>query len=174
MPLRAQVHRLDVDRDAVRLHQLGECIGDLLAQTLLHREAAREQAHQAGQLRDANDLLVRHVADVGEAVERQRVVLAERIEGDRALDDLADEAVAIAATLSRKSGQQLVVALVAGSRLVERLQEACWRPFRAGGVEVHPEGREDLRNRVLKPQPVRRLHVPRRDLLPRHRLLRVA
>jgi hypothetical protein len=37
---------------------LDEGVGDLLAEALLHGEAAREQAHQPGQLGDADDPLV--------------------------------------------------------------------------------------------------------------------
>jgi hypothetical protein len=73
---------------------------DLLAEALLQGEAAREQAHQPGQLRDADDPLVRDVADVREAVEGH----AERVKGDRPLDDLADEAVVVAAALGRERG----------------------------------------------------------------------
>src|SRR5690348_17583615 len=65
-------------------------ISTLFPYTTLFRS---EDAHQPGQLGDADDLLVRDVAEEGVAVERQRVVLAQRVEVDRSLDDLADVAV---------------------------------------------------------------------------------
>jgi hypothetical protein len=48
------------------------------------------------------------------------MVLAERVEGDRSFDDLADEAVLGDATLGRERGQQLRIAVVARGRVVER------------------------------------------------------
>ena len=85
--LRAQVRRLETDGDAARLDQLDERVGDLLAHPLLHREAARVEADESRQLRDADDLVARDVRDVRGAVERQRVMLAQRVERDRAFDD---------------------------------------------------------------------------------------
>ena len=67
-----------------------EHVGDLLAEALLDGEAPREQPDEAGQLRDADDPLAGDVADVGVAEEGQRVVLAERGERDRPLDDLRE------------------------------------------------------------------------------------
>ena len=87
--LRAEVRRLEVDGDAARRDELDERVGDLLAEPLLHGEAPREQAHEPRQLRDADDPVAGDVADVRDAVERQRVVLAEALERDRPLDDLA-------------------------------------------------------------------------------------
>ena len=86
---RAQVGGLEVDGHAGRLDQLHQRVGDLLADTLLHREALGEQADEPCELRDADDLLAGDVADVGDAVEGQSVVLAQRVERDRPLDDLA-------------------------------------------------------------------------------------
>src|SRR5581483_10609857 len=63
--LRAEMLGLDMDCDAVWLHQRDERVRDLHAQAFLDREAAREQAHEPGQLRDADDLLVRDVSNVG-------------------------------------------------------------------------------------------------------------
>src|SRR6185312_5245650 len=164
--LGAQMRRLQMDGDPPGLDQLCDRVGDLLAEALLHGEAAREHARYPGQLRDADDPLVRDVADMSEPVERQRVVLAERVEGDRPFDDLADEAVLGDAALGRESGQQLGIAVVAGGRVVERSQEALRRSRRAGRVEVHPERREDLRHRPLETTPFLWLDVPRRRPIP--------
>src|SRR5207237_1808211 len=102
---------------AVRLEQPHELTCDLDANAVLHCEAPRENADQSRQLRDADDLFVRDVADVGVAVEREHVMLAERVELDRSLDDLADAAVRAAVTLRRKGGEELRAACVSGSRL---------------------------------------------------------
>ncbi len=74
--LRAQVHRVQVHRHTMRLQQANQLIGDLDPDPLLNSEAPREDAHQPGQLGDADDLLVCDIADVCVAVERECVVLA--------------------------------------------------------------------------------------------------
>src|SRR5207247_3805459 len=51
--LRAEVRRFELDGDAFGLDQLDQRVGDLLAEPLLHGEAARVEPHEAGQLRDA-------------------------------------------------------------------------------------------------------------------------
>jgi hypothetical protein len=84
-----------------------ERVGDLLTEALLDREAVGEQAHQAGELGQAQDALVRDVAEVRGAVERQGVVLAQRVERDRPFDDLADKAVLGDATLGGEGGEEL-------------------------------------------------------------------
>ena len=87
------MRRLEVHGDAARRDELDERVGDLLPEPLLHGESARVEAHEPRQLRDAEDLAAGDVRDVRGAVERQRVVLAEREERDRPLDDLAVRAV---------------------------------------------------------------------------------
>ena len=80
-----------------------EPVGDLLGQPLLHLQAAGEQLDDPGELRQPEDAVAREVADVGDALEREQVVLAERVERDVAGED------------------ELVVALVVGEgREVER------------------------------------------------------
>src|SRR6266540_7331226 len=99
--------------DPVRLEDANQLIGDLNAYALLDGEAPREQAHQPGELGDADDLLVRDVADERVAVEGQRVVLAQRVELDRAFDDLANAAVRASVAFGWEGGQELRIALVA-------------------------------------------------------------
>ncbi len=139
--LRAEVRGLEVDGDAVRRDQLDERVRDLLAEPLLHREPAGVELDEARQLRDADDLGAGDVGDVRGAEERQRMVLAQAVERDRTLDDLADEAPSASPRpLGRERRQQLRVAVVAGGRVVERPQEplrrlaacrACPAPCRA-------------------------------------------
>ena len=86
---RAQVGCLEVDGDAGRRDQLDQGVRNLLAEALLDREALAEEPDEPRQLRDADDLVPGDVADVRDAVEGQSMVLAERVERDRPLDDLA-------------------------------------------------------------------------------------
>ena len=151
----AEVRGLEVDGDAARLDQLDERVGDLLAEPLLHREAAREQAHEPRQLRDADDLVAGDVAHVCDAVERQRVVLTEADERDRPLDDLPGERERELRRLARKGGHQLLVAVVAGRRVVERTQEPRRRLPRPRRGQVHPERSEDLADVLLEAPPLR-------------------
>src|SRR5690348_4992930 len=126
-------------------------ISTLFPYTTLFRS---EDAHQPGQLGDADDLLVRDVAEEGVAVERQRVVLAQRVEVDRSLDDLADVAVRTAVAFGRKRGEQLGVALITGRRLEQGVEVALRRLPRAGRVQVHAERLEDLRRVALELLPL--------------------
>src|SRR6266550_701479 len=142
--LRAQVRCVEVNRHAVRLEHPHQLVCDLYANAFLHCEAPRENADQSRQLRDADDLFVRDVADVGVAVEREYVMLAQRVELDRSLDDLADAAVRAAVTLGRKGGEELRVAFVSGRRLEQGAQVATRGRAGARRVEVHAEGLEDL------------------------------
>src|SRR5919198_5265344 len=97
---------------------------DLLAEALLQGEPAGEDPYEPRQLRDADDPLASDVADVRDAVERERVVLAEGAERDRPLDDLGEHRLRPVGRLRRERRQQLRIALVARSRVVERAQEA--------------------------------------------------
>src|SRR5581483_11525002 len=143
-----------------RLDELRERVGDLLAEPLLHREATRVEADEPRQLRDTQDLVARDVADVRRAVERQRMVLAQREERDRALDDLAVPAVCMARPLGWKGRPELRVAAVASGRVEHRLQEPARRVTRARCVELHPERREDLADVRLVASPVLRVDRP--------------
>ncbi len=90
---------------------------------------------------------------MGVAVKRQRVVLAESIEGDRPLDDLPGRRGRVS-RLGRERRHELLVALVAGGRVEQGLEEAPRRLPRAGSVGRHAEGREDLGDVRLVALPV--------------------
>lgn len=122
--LRTQMHRFQVDRNAVRQQDLLQRFGELAADALLHREAAGEQPHQSGQLGQAEDVLVGDVADVRLAEERQSVVLAEGEERDGSFDDLADPAVRPSVAFGFEGGDQLLVAFVPAGGIKEGTQEA--------------------------------------------------
>jgi hypothetical protein len=66
---------LEVDRYAMRLEHRCQGLRDLLADPLLDREALGEQAHEAGKLGDANDVLVSNISHVGVTVKWERMVL---------------------------------------------------------------------------------------------------
>ena len=59
--LGTEMRSFQVDGHPVSLEDVLQGVGDLLPQPLLHGEAPGEEAHQPGQLGDADDLLVRDV-----------------------------------------------------------------------------------------------------------------
>ena len=82
------------------------------------------------------------------------MVLAEALERDRPFDHLAPERVGAASALGGEGGQELRVALVAGGRVEERLEE----PFAASracpACRGPCRGREDLADVALEAAPV--------------------
>jgi hypothetical protein len=59
------MNSLEVYRHTVRLENPLQPVGKLPPETFLHREATREQPHQARELGQPEDVLVGDVADVG-------------------------------------------------------------------------------------------------------------
>ena len=79
---------LDHHGDAARLQRLVDCGDDVAGQPLLRLQAAGEDLDDAGELRQADDLVVgRVVGDVRLADERHHVVLAVGVERDVADED---------------------------------------------------------------------------------------
>ena len=72
---------------AARLEHLGDAVGDLRGELLLHLKAPRVAVHDARELADAHHLVGRQVADVHAPDDRRHVVLAVRLEGDVAQHD---------------------------------------------------------------------------------------
>jgi len=162
---------LQTHRDAEGSYQLDETICHLLAEALLHREPAREEPDEPCELRDTEDLAVRDVRDVRDSVKRQRVVLAEREERDRSLDDLAAAAVDSGRALGWECRAELRVAVVSGGRVDHRLEESARGVARTGRMEIHAERAEDLGDMALVALEVVRRedavsHMPRRDGMP--------
>src|SRR5207248_5369587 len=124
-------------------------------------EAGLEVAYDALEIGDPDDLVSGDVADVGDAEERQRVMLAERGEGDRALDDLAGRRVDDVPALGRERGHELRVALVACGRVEEGAQETLGRLPRSGRVEIHAERGEDLADVAAEAAPLAGIYLPR-------------
>ena len=94
----AQVLCLEHDADALRRELALQPVGDLRGQPLLDLQRSGEGLDHARELGQPDDPLARQVGDVGDADERQQVVLAQRVERDVACDD------------------ELVVAAVVGER----------------------------------------------------------
>src|SRR5256886_3674165 len=78
--LSAQMRRVQVNCDTMRLEHAHQLVRDLHADALLHSEAAGEDPDEPGQLGDGDDLLLRGVADVSVPLGRERMVLAQREE----------------------------------------------------------------------------------------------
>lgn len=73
----AQMARLHDDGDALGLEDLHDGVGDLLGQALLDLQAAAEHLGDAGQLGDADDLVLRDVGNVHLSGKGHEVVLAQ-------------------------------------------------------------------------------------------------
>jgi hypothetical protein len=58
-------------------------VGDLLGEPFLHLRSGREVLDHSGELGQPEDAVVGQVADVGDAGERQQVMLAEGSQRDR-------------------------------------------------------------------------------------------
>jgi hypothetical protein len=172
--LRAQVNGCEMHSDAMRLQHALEQIDDLVPHPLLHREAPAKEPHHPRQLGDADDVVVRDVAHVGVPEERQRVVLAERMEGNRPFDDLARLAIRTTRALGGKGGDQLLVALVAGGGVEHRAQETLGRARGAGSGGRHAQRGEDLAHVALEARPILGGDAPRPRLHPGHLLFFVA
>src|SRR3954447_10811065 len=71
----AQVLGLEDDADALAAQLVVEPVRDLGGQALLHLQGAGEVLDDAGELGQPDDPLTGQVADVGDAHERQQVVL---------------------------------------------------------------------------------------------------
>ena len=74
--------------DTVRFDDPLQFVRYLLGYALLYCKPARIFAHNAREFRESNDLLMTQAPDIGLADKRQNMVLAQRSEIDRPLDDL--------------------------------------------------------------------------------------
>src|SRR4029077_13040969 len=118
--LGAEVNRLEVDGNPMSLQDARERLCDLAAEPFLYGEAPGEETHQPRELGDADDVLVGNVTHIGMTEEGEGVMLAERVEGNRAVDHLADLAVRTTFAFGREGGHQFGIALVALRRVEHR------------------------------------------------------
>ena len=135
---------LQIDGGPVWLEHRGERIGDLLPDAFLHCKAPGEQPHEAGELGNADDVLVCDVSDIRLPVKGQRVVLTDPDKGDRPLNDLTQGAVRPTATLGLKHGEQFGIALIAFGGIKQSLQKPSWRFLSRWCMQVEPKGRKDF------------------------------
>ena len=112
-----------------------EPVGDLHRHALLDLQAPGEEVHDAGELGQADDPLAGQVADVGHAVEREQVVLAQRVEGDRGGHDHLVVALV---------GERRRVELARGEHLGERGRDAPRRLGEALTGEVGAQGDQQI------------------------------
>src|SRR6266446_1220500 len=152
--LGAEVNRVEVDGNTVGLQDARESLRDFTPEPFLNGKTPSEEPHQPGELGDADDVLVGDVAQVGVTEKREGVMLAERIEGNRAFDDLADLAVGTTFAFRREGGHQLGIALIT-LRRVEHRSKVALRCFDgARRVERHAERPKDLAYVTLEALPV--------------------
>jgi hypothetical protein len=117
------------DSDALGMQVIFQPVSNLYGQAFLDLQLPGEEIDDAGELRQAEDACSRNVADVSDALERQKVMLTERHERDVA------------------SENQFVVLVVVRERgEIERL-----RRHELGERLSYPSGsvNEMLRRRVL-------------------------
>jgi hypothetical protein len=164
--LSAEVYSFQVHSHPVRLEVLDQPISDLLANSLLDREASRKEAHQSRELGQSNDVLMSDVGDVGDPLERQSVMFAESDERNRPFDDLADLAVRASSALGGEYREKLGISLVADRRVEHSPDEASRCGARRHGIHVHSQAREDLCCRRFHVSPLLGSQVARPNLLP--------
>ncbi len=139
-----------VNSHRMRLQDFHHRICDLPANALLDRKTARVQTHQADELRKPKYVFVRDVPDVYSTIERERMVLAKRGEGDRSFDYLAQPAVRSAAALGVKDPYEFWIAFIALSGIEQRLQEAARRVGRGRKFQIQTASGQDFRDVTLK------------------------
>src|SRR6202007_107615 len=77
----ALVHRVHDHADTPWPQHLGDAVGDLRGEVLLHLDPPGVALHHAHQLADADDLVGGQVADVHPTDDGRHVMLAMRLEG---------------------------------------------------------------------------------------------
>ena len=155
-----------VDGNAVGSENPIQRVDDLASQPLLHREAASVQSDDPGEFGKANDALVRDITDPGLAEEREGMMLADRVEGDRTLHDLADAAIRTLVTFCWKRGHQLGIAFIALGGFEERADEATRRIAGSRRVKSHAHRLKDFRGVLLELPPLRLWDLSGRGPLP--------
>src|SRR6266487_855185 len=134
--LRAEVMGFEVDGNSMRLEHRLQGIDDLLPDAFLYSKALGKQAHEPGELGDADDVLMCDIAHVGMTMKRQRMVLTERKKVDRSLNHLAQTTVRPTPTFGLERREQFEVALIAFGRIKQGADIALWRLARGRGVQV--------------------------------------
>ncbi len=87
---------LEIYRHAMWLEHRIQRIHNLLPHPLLYREALGKEAHEPGELRDAHNMFVCNIANVGIPEKWQHVMLAQRVKRDGSLNHLAQATIRLA------------------------------------------------------------------------------
>src|SRR5574341_84381 len=101
-----------------------QCIRNLLTDPLLYRKALGKEPHEAGQLGDADDVLMSNVTNISLAVKWKGVVFTKRKKGDGSLYNLAEATVRFAPAFRVEDSQQFWVAIIAFRRIKKCLNES--------------------------------------------------
>src|SRR5229473_4150486 len=129
--LHAEVAGFDNHADALGSDFLLDGLRDLAGQALLNLQPAREHVHDAGDLAEPQNTLVREIGDVGLAEKRQQVVFAEAEEFDVLHNDHL-----VVGHAERRAVQYMVqVQVVTAGQILERFFETLRRlaqPFAIG------------------------------------------
>src|ERR1051326_5017314 len=134
--LSTKVMGFEIHGDTVGLKHRIQGISDLLPDPFLHRKTLGEQAHEAGELRNTDNVLVSDISHVGMPVERECVVLTEPKKLDRSLNHLAQAAVWSTTTFGGKHRQQFGIAIIAFGRIKQSLQKALRRSLGGRAIQI--------------------------------------
>jgi len=132
MSLEIYCHAMWLEHRIQRIH-------NLLSHPLLYREALGKEAHEASELRDAHNMFVCNVANVGIPEKWQHVMLAQCIKRDRSLDYLAQATIRLAPALGVEYLEQLGVAIIAFGRVKQSLNKPLRRFFGSWRVQFMPK-----------------------------------
>src|SRR5262245_38309881 len=154
----AEVSRFDEDAHAVRLNDVHDRVGDLVAQPLLHLQPPGEYFNDARQLGEADDAAIGDVGDVGPAEEREQMVLTERIKLDVPHQDHA-LVVFLEHRVSYRVGYRH---LVTAGKPAQRLLHPFGSLEQTGALRILTQSGQDGVDLVLKrlgPCPLTYLHI---------------
>ena len=136
----------DGDRHVLGLEERLESHQDLLGEALLHLRPPREELHDAVDLGEADDALLRHVGDLRLAVYRHEMVLAGACDGN-----VADLYHLVDVHLVLDEGNLRKVRIVEpGENLVDvHLRDAPRRVLEGVILQIKPQGSHDASHMIL-------------------------
>src|SRR6266851_335397 len=145
--LHAEVAGFDNHADALRSNFFldGRC--DLVGQAFLNLQPARKHIHDARNLAEPQNALVRQIGHVGFAEEWQHVVFAEAEE----FDVLNDDHLVVGHAERRAIQDMIQVLVVAAGQVLERFLEALRRLAQAFAIRIFSNELDDLAHMVCNP-----------------------
>jgi len=139
---KAEVFGADQHANAGWREGVVQCIGDLRSEALLHLQSSRKGINKARNLREANDATARHVANGGNAWEREEVMLAEGVEWD-ALNDNEITSWCARRLLEYGAENLVRVAGVSAGELKQRTGNTAWRLYEPVARWILANGTQD-------------------------------